>query len=92
MCFDIVSIVAFVVFALGFKMSSVYISENCLAVTHYEHPIFPSLVISHDGLVGCKLLLTGCPRGAERWGPGEVPGRDNLLSASAIPQGRVRPK
>lgn len=58
----------YVVFALGFKMSSVYISKNCLAVVRYERPFFSFSPINQDVLVGCKPLLTGCPRGGGRWG------------------------
>lgn len=72
MRFDIVSIMNYVVFALGFKVSSVYISKNCSAVARYERPFVSCLLINQDALVGCKPLPTRSPREGRRdlagWG------------------------
>lgn len=74
-------------------MSSVYISENGLAVTCYEHPFFPSLLISHDGLVGCNPLLTGCSRGSKSWGAKRGPreGQSTVRKWHSPGQGEASP-
>ena len=64
-------------------MSSVYISKNCFAVAHYERPFFSFLLINQDALVGCKPLLTGCPRGGGRWGDRRDP-REGQVVTSAV--------
>lgn len=65
-------------------MSSVYISKNCLAVTHYERPFFFSfLLINQDAVVGCKPLLTGYPRGSGTWGDRRDP-REGQAVTSAV--------
>lgn len=60
----------YVMFALGFKMSSVYISKNCLVFGIMNVHFFPFYSIDRSAhtLVECKPLLTGCPRGSGRWG------------------------
>lgn len=85
----------YVVFALGFKMSSVYISKNCLAVTHYERPFFfPFYWSIKMRWLDANLFWLGIPGAAGHGGTGGTPGRDrrsHLLSESVIPPGRVRP-
>lgn len=73
----------YVMFALEFKMSSVYISKNCLAFAYYECPFFSFLLINQHTLVGCKALLTGCPRGSGRWGDRRDPSEGQAVTSAA---------